>query len=127
MADDRIQPKTNINLGVEDLVNAVDDIELTLKRCARCGDWKDAMVDFHANRQAKDGRNASCKPCIALYQKERESRMREAKLRYEVTSGRGKGVNATRHGSAAAGKRLMKARLINGRLVYAGVPQRDED
>ena len=124
MTAERVQPETH-NLGVEDLLEAVEDIDFQLKRCARCGEWKDAMVDFHANKRSKDKRNASCKPCIALYQKEREARMRQDKLRYEVKSGRGKGVTPSRHGAEAAGKRLMRAQLIDGRLVYPGVKRRD--
>jgi len=125
MAMSGSSPKDINYTGVEELLMAVDDIEVELKRCARCGEWKDAKVDFHANHMSKDGRNSSCKPCIAKYQTERDARMRQDKLRYEVESGRGKGVTPTRHGSEAAGKRLMRAQLINGRLVYPGVNRRD--
>jgi len=120
------EPKKSYN-EVDELLGAVADIDIYLKKCARCGDWFDAEASFHKNKQAKDGYNASCKLCIAKYQTEREARMRQARLKYEVSSGRGKGTTPTRHGAEAAGKRLMKAQLVDGRLVYAGIPKRKED
>jgi len=121
------EPKIT-SIEVDELIDAVADIDITILRCVRCGEYKDAMVDFHANKHNKrTGRNSSCKVCIAKYQQERDTRIRRDKLRYELESGRGKGTMVTRYGSEAAGKRLVRAQLVAGRLVYPGIPERKED